>query len=381
MTVAEESETIGRTATNKNDKKTKKSVWSDVPRRLVTICVGVPFVWKFLERPTTAYVFFFGAHAISAWEYSLLEPSITTTTIANTIDEKKRKQFQTPAEQLPKQTRLLFCIMSVALASIPDSSAAFFSFAASLAAGIFAMTNRHHWIVGLLVVTLPFRAWCNLVYRFENSENNDASSFASTIAVLLTVWNADTGALVAGRLFGRKNTTAKTGMQVSDANRLPYWIQRISPAKTFEGFLGGMLGGIGTAVWAVPLLLNKFSVDTSPGYRKLWGLEGITNDSEVDFATFTVGVGILNRFLLGFCLSLLAILGDLVESSIKRRSRSKDSGSVLPGHGGILDRFDSSLLAVLFYRAVQEYANNIVSEGDATHTRAQSTIEQGIIEL
>jgi phosphatidate cytidylyltransferase len=54
-------------------------------------------------------------------------------------------------------------------------------------------------------------------------------------------------------------------------------------------------------------------------------------------------------------LSFLAIVGDLVESSIKRQSHSKDSGSFLPGHGGILDRFDSSLLAVLLYQALLEY--------------------------
>mmetsp|Transcript_13457 Transcript_13457/g.31662 ORF Transcript_13457/g.31662 Transcript_13457/m.31662 type:complete len:364 (+) Transcript_13457:172-1263(+) len=362
---------------------TKKSVWSDVPRRLVTICVGVPFVWKLLERPTTAYIFFFGAHAISAWEYSLLEPSITTTTTssASASDETACKQFQSRPQQLSKQTRILFCIVSIALASIPDSLSSFFSFATALAAGIFAVTNRFHWIIGLLVVTIPFRAWCNLVYRFESNGNDtNSSAFASTIAVLLTVWNADTGALVAGRLFGRKNATVTTGGQVSDTNRLPYWIQRISPSKTMEGFFGGIVGGIVTAVWAVPLLLNRFSIDTSPGYRKLWGLDAIKN-GEGDFTTSAAAFGIANRFLLGFCLSVLAILGDLVESSIKRRSRSKDSGSVLPGHGGILDRFDSSLLAVLFYRAILEHVNNLVSETDGVYSQAQSTIEEGNVEL
>lgn len=380
MKMAGESETIDRTAANSTNKKYMKSVWSDVPRRLVTVCVGIPFVWKLLERPTTAYVFFFGAHAISAWEYSLLEPSITTTTIYNVVDVKQCATNQPSSEILSKPMRLLFCLTSIALASIPDSSALLFSFAVSLAAGSFAVANRHHWIIGLLVVTVPFRAWCNLVYQFENSENSMNSSFASTIAVLLTVWNADTGALVVGRLFGRKNTTVLTGSQVSNTNRLPLWVQRISPAKTVEGFLGGIMGGIGTAIWLVPLLLNRFSVDTSPGYRKLWGLDGAKND-EADSPTFAAGVGIPNRFILGFCLSVLAILGDLVESSIKRRSRSKDSGSVLPGHGGILDRFDSSLLAVLFYRAVLEYATSLVSEVDDTYYPTRSITGQGNIEL
>ena len=167
----------------------KKSVWSDVPRRLATICIGIPFVWKLLERPATAYIFFFGAHALSAWEYTLLEPAIATE----------------PKQALSKKTRLLFCAASLLLAAIPGASAASFSLAASLMAGIFAMANRHHWIVGLMVVTLPFRSWCNLAYGAER----DPSSFASTVAILLTVWNADTGALVAGRLLGRKQKSNK----------------------------------------------------------------------------------------------------------------------------------------------------------------------------
>jgi len=371
MTTIEGSEPTGTNATS-IDKK-KKSVWSDVPRRLVTICVGIPLVWKFLERPITAYVFFAGAHALSAWEYSLLEPAIA---IAG-VDEKQlqqrpqqQQQQQQQQQLLSKQTRFLFCAISLALAAIPDSSASTFSFAASFAAGIFAVTNRHHWIVGLLVVTLPFRAWCNLAYMYDGENHSDvssSSSFASTIAVLLTVWNTDTGALVAGRLLGQRRTNAtKTTTGDSNSN-LPSWIRRISPAKTMEGFLGGILGGVATAVWAVPLILNAFSIDTSPGFRKLWGLDGSNDDGEGGSATIIGNGSSVNRFLLGFCLSILAILGDLVESSIKRRSHSKDSGSVLPGHGGILDRFDSSLLAILLYRVVLEQATAMVSDGDDTY--------------
>ena len=138
-----------------------------------------------------------------------------------------------------------------------------------------------------------------------------------------------------------------------------------------EGFVGGIVGGVGTAIWAVPPLLNRFSIETSPGFRKLWGLEESNDGGDG---------GNLNRLLLGFCLSVLAILGDLVESSIKRRSQSKDSGSVLPGHGGILDRFDSSLLAVLFYRVVLEKATNLVSEADNTYG-TQSLTGRGNFEL
>ena len=346
MTKVAGSETTGSVSPTIDAKK-KKSVWSDVPRRLATICVGIPFVWKLLERPVTAYVFFFGAHALSVWEYSLLEPAIVTAG----SDER---------QSLSKRSRFLFCASSLVLAAIPDSLSSIFSFAVSLAAGIFAMANKHHWIIGLLVVTLPFRSWCNLSYY------SDPSSFSSTVAVLLTVWNADTGALVAGRLLGRR--------KAADSNKLPSWIRRISPAKTMEGFLGGILGGSLTALWAIPMLLNAFSMATSPGFCKLWGLDSSIND---EGSVTLSSVSSLNRLLLGFCLSVLAILGDLVESSVKRRSQSKDSGSVLPGHGGILDRFDSSLLAVLFYRVALEQATAMVNIGND----AYSDTQQGNIEL
>ncbi len=53
--------------------------------------------------------------------------------------------------------------------------------------------------------------------------------------------------------------------------------------------------------------------------------------------------------LIGTIISVLAIAGDLVESAVKRNAGKKDSGKLLPGHGGILDRFDSSFLAVIVY--------------------------------
>jgi CDP-diglyceride synthetase len=89
----------------------------------------------------------------------------------------------------------------------------------------------------------------------------------------------------------------------------------------------------------------------------LWGL---SNESEIDQDDESTTIANdknvilgnhpgLRRLVLGLILAVLAIVGDLVESSIKRQSQSKDSGNVLPGHGGVLDRFDSSLLAVMFY--------------------------------
>jgi phosphatidate cytidylyltransferase len=107
-----------------------------------------------------------------------------------------------------------------------------------------------------------------------------------------------------------------------------------------EGFVGGILGGTWTAVAWIPFLMNWFSIETTSAFDQLW-------------------TPLSHRVMLGISLSLLAIVGDLVESSIKRQSQSKDSGSFLPGHGGILDRFDSSLLAVLLYQYLIEFVVSI----------------------
>ena len=116
------------------------------------------------------------------------------------------------------------------------------------------------------------------------------------LAVLLCVIAADVGAYAVGVLFGRTKLAPT-----------------ISPSKTWEGLAGGVLTSIGLGVFAVIVLLD------SPWW---------------------VGVQ------LGLFVSLAAVLGDLVESLIKRDAGIKDMSNFLPGHGGIMDRLDSMLLAV-----------------------------------
>mmetsp|Transcript_28181 Transcript_28181/g.52914 ORF Transcript_28181/g.52914 Transcript_28181/m.52914 type:complete len:356 (+) Transcript_28181:181-1248(+) len=314
----------------------KSSVWSDLPRRLATICIGVPMIWNMLQQPTLAYVFFMGVHTLSAWEFTLLEPMWS-------------HQHQS-GTSIQYWSRLCFCLVSVALASIhfPGSihnnigslpiSDSLFLCALVLTSGIWVMMERHHWLVGLLVVTIPFRSWVMLqqlggagLPTKGNDGDNDA--FGSTISILLVVWNTDTGALVVGRL-----ATSILAKMEQPRWAVPTWIEKISPKKSMEGFLGGVLGGVWMTVQWVPWIVHWASLDVSPTFQKLW----LTSP-------------MWHRLGFGFTLSLLAILGDLVESSIKRQSKSKDSGSMLPGHGGILDRFDSSLLVVVFYQVLFQW--------------------------
>lgn len=121
-----------------------------------------------------------------------------------------------------------------------------------------------------------------------------------TLALLIFIWINDTGAFCVGSLMGR--------------NKL---FERISPKKTWEGFWGGML----FCVIAAFVMRGAF-----PQYYEM------------------MSYGDMCR--LGILVSLFATFGDLVESMIKRTCGVKDSGKIIPGHGGILDRIDSLLLVV-----------------------------------
>ena len=121
--------------------------------------------------------------------------------------------------------------------------------------------------------------------------------FWAVMAVLFTVFAADTGAFFVGRTFGRHSLAPA-----------------ISPKKSWEGFVGGVLAAVGMAF----VILYK------------------------DRADF---LSIPESLLLGLVIALAAVLGDLFESAVKRDLEVKDSGRVLGGHGGVLDRLDSLLWA------------------------------------
>jgi phosphatidate cytidylyltransferase len=114
------------------------------------------------------------------------------------------------------------------------------------------------------------------------------------LLLVLTVWGYDTGAYVTGRWLGRRSL-----------------IDHISPAKTVEGLAGGLI--LGTAGAGIGAIL--------------------------------IGLEPWHPLVLGPLLGLAAQAGDIAESMLKRAAGRKDSGFVMPGHGGILDRVDSFLFA------------------------------------
>ena len=116
------------------------------------------------------------------------------------------------------------------------------------------------------------------------------------LAVLVLIWIADSAAYFVGRAFGRRKLAPS-----------------ISPGKTWEGAAGGAAGAM---AWAIIL------------------------------ATFTEGIAWVPFLVAAAILAVISIVGDLFESAVKRKAGVKDSGTLLPGHGGILDRIDSAVAAL-----------------------------------
>lgn len=116
--------------------------------------------------------------------------------------------------------------------------------------------------------------------------------FALTLLVLSATWASDSGAYFSGKYLGKKKL----------------WPE-ISPNKTIEGSFGGILFAV-----LISLILNYF---------------------------FSIEENLLQLILIGVLISVIGQIGDLVESALKRTKNIKDSGSLIPGHGGVLDRFDS----------------------------------------
>jgi phosphatidate cytidylyltransferase len=164
--------------------------------------------------------------------------------------------------------------------------------------------NRSLWAsIGLSYAALPFLAMALL--RGETNEGLHAILF-----VFACVFAADTFAYFVGRTVGG-----------------PKLAPKISPNKTWSGFLGGIAGSA----------LVAYVVMSVVGYRPDLGLE-------------TAAV----------LLSFVSQLGDLFESWIKRRFGKKDSGSIIPGHGGLLDRIDG-----LIFACVAAWLAGIAAGGDA----------------
>jgi phosphatidate cytidylyltransferase len=157
-----------------------------------------------------------------------------------------------------------------------------------------------HTFFGLFYTALPFTMFPFAAFSRTGLDSliphhNIVFSPGIIIGFFLLIWANDTGAYLAGITLGRHKL-----------------FERISPKKTWEGFFGGIL----TAAAVAWLLSGWLGVMSTSGW-----------------------------VIIALIIAIAGTYGDLVESMLKRSLGIKDSGSVMPGHGGFLDRFDSAILS------------------------------------
>lgn len=164
-----------------------------------------------------------------------------------------------------------------------------------------AIHDLSYTMLGQMYVALPLSMINVLAFRTA-TDGNIHFYYLLPLSVFIFLWTNDTGAYCVGSLFGKHKL-----------------FPRISPAKSWEGSIGG-----GVLVLVAAFLVSL--LDQNHGNLS--------------------GLNTLQWLGLGLVVTVFGTWGDLVESLIKRTLGIKDSGTILPGHGGMLDRFDSSLLAI-----------------------------------
>ncbi len=147
-------------------------------------------------------------------------------------------------------------------------------------------------LTGIIYVAVPF-SLLNYIVTYSGIYN-----YQILFGLFFILWSSDTGAYLSGSAFGK--------------NKL---FPRISPGKSWEGSIGGAI-----AAYIVAFIISGWYTD----------------------------VNLIDWMVIATILVVLGTLGDLVESLYKRSLNVKDSGNLLPGHGGILDRFDSLIMATPF---------------------------------
>jgi phosphatidate cytidylyltransferase len=157
------------------------------------------------------------------------------------------------------------------------------------------------WWTGLFLLAL---AWLALAQAHQRGVN-------FLLSVLVLVWAADVFAFFFGRALGGRIFAVKLA-------------PTISPGKSWEGVFGGVMG-----VFAVSWLWTIFDQTQAPSSTSFFTL------------LWARGIGVAVPALL--FMSAMSVVGDLVESLVKRSAGMKDSSGLLPGHGGVLDRVDALL--------------------------------------
>lgn len=164
-----------------------------------------------------------------------------------------------------------------------------------------SINNWAYTMLGQMYIALPFST-INVLAFNNTPDNQIAFNFMLPLSVFVFLWTNDSGAYCFGSMLGKHKL-----------------FSRVSPGKSWEGSIGGFITVMAAAV------IISYACDA-------YGVQ--------------VGLNIIQWLGLGLTVAVFGTWGDLVESLFKRTLGIKDSGKILPGHGGMLDRFDSSLMAM-----------------------------------
>ncbi len=282
---------------NPGESKPKKK--SDLIPRLTTAAIGIPtLLWIFFGAPGWVFAIVVAAAVvISTWEYFSMtvgrenRPVQVFNCLVNLALAALVYLRSTPT-QAPDGHELLLALTGAGLALFVAHLFTFRDITkVSLHAGSSLLSIVYCGLMPLMLA---------LLFRDAGEEGGLWVVMAMTV-----VWGSDTGAYFAGRAFGKHKLAP-----------------RVSPKKTIEGALGGVVASV------VAVLIFHFTI--------------------IDLALWQV-------FALAIPANILGQIGDLCESVIKRAHGVKDSGVIIYGHGGLLDRIDALLFAIPWFYLFHRY--------------------------
>lgn len=180
--------------------------------------------------------------------------------------------------------------------------------------------------VHALITCIFCMLYCGVLPAVLSAINHlERNSMVAILVLFLSTVLTDTGAYLIGSSL-KKFVPAKLAPQ-------------LSPNKTIIGAVGGLIGGIVGALLAFVIIYYFGGMN---GEIIFVGINGV----DLTFSSEAIHP-VVSLMLVGLCTSVMAQIGDLFESAIKRECQIKDMGNCLPGHGGVLDRFDSMLFCGL----------------------------------
>lgn len=263
--------------------------------RVLTGIIVVPlFLWLLFKAHSDVFMsVMYGILCIAAWEWSALmglktlSHKLTYTVLAAIVLAVGMVPFNPDIFVIASSKWIHYCLLFWLLAAV---QIAYYP-------KLFFNWNRSILIKAIVGLALFLPAFAAIGILFDTQEGAFALLFGLAI-----VWAADIGGYFFGKSFGKTKLMPK-----------------VSPGKTIEGFIGGLVGSL--AVGSVFLFYLKL-----PGNIGLW-------------------------LLLIVITTVMSVVGDLFESLMKREQGLKDSGNILPGHGGILDRIDGLTAALPTFAA------------------------------